>query len=148
MNKQLNHEFRLPDPVLLEPITDPRLERELMRRRIDQLTEANRVLQVQPTQIPQTPMRRPQYWAVRQYPWSFRAVGRLVQAIGLLLLGLVMALLVESTFGLTDAFNGTLAITQDVMKPVLLVLLGSGLMLTLRDQLLRATRSRQDQRSN
>jgi hypothetical protein len=146
MNKQLNREFRLPDPVQVEPITDPRLERELMRRRIDQLTEANRVLQVPQTQIPQTPSRRPRYWTVRQYPWSFRAAGMVTWAIALLLLGLVMALLVESTFGLTEAFNGTLAITQDVMKPVLLVLLGSGLMVTLRDQLTGS--ARQDRRSN
>jgi hypothetical protein len=145
MNKQLNHEFRLPDPVLLEPIADPRLERELMRRRIDQLTEANRVLQVQPPQT-QIPSRRPRYWTVRQYPWSFRVAGMVTWAIALLLLGLVMALLVESTFSLTDAFNGTLAITQDVMKPVLLVLLGSGLMITLRDQL--ATSARQDRGPN
>jgi hypothetical protein len=146
MNKQLNHEFRLPDPVLTEPINDPRLERELMRRRIDQLTEANRALQVPQTQIPQTPVRRQRYWAVREYPWSFRLGGRLVQAMVLLLLGLVMALLVEGTFGLTEAFQGTLAITQDLMKPILLVLLGSGLMLTLRDQL--ATSARHDPRSN
>jgi hypothetical protein len=145
MNKQLNREFRLPDPVQVEPITDPRLERELMRRRIDQLTETNRVLQAQPPQT-QIPSRRPRYWTVRQYPWSFRAAGMVTWAIALLLLGLVMALLVESTFGLTDAFNGTLAITQDVMKPVLLVLLGSGLMVTLRDQLTGS--ARQDRRSN
>jgi hypothetical protein len=145
MNKQLNREFRLPDPVLVEPINDPRLERELMRRRIDQLTEANRALQVPQTQIPQTPIRRPRYWAVRQYPWSFRAAGMVTWAIALLLLGLVMAMLVEGTFGMTEAFNGTLALTQDLMKPILLVLLGSGLMLTLRDQL--TTSARQDQRS-
>jgi hypothetical protein len=146
MNKQLNREFRLPDPVQVEPITDPRLERELMRRRIDQLTEANRALQAPQTQIPQTPIRRPRYWAVRQYPWSFRLAGRLVQAMVLLLLGLVMTMLVEGTFGLTEALNSTLDITQDLMKPILLVLIGSGLMLTLRDQL--ATSARQDQRSN
>jgi hypothetical protein len=145
MNKQLNHEFRLPDPVQVEPITDPRLERELMRRRIDQLTEANRVLQIQPPQT-QLPSRRPRYWTVRQYPWSFRLCGRLVQAMVLLLLGLVMTMLVEGTFGWTEALNSTLDITQDLMKPILLVLLGSGLMLTLRDQL--ATSARQDQRSN
>jgi hypothetical protein len=146
MNKQLNHEFRLPDPVLVEPINDPRLERELMRRRIDQLTAANRALQVPQTQIPQTSIRRPRYWTVRQYPWSFRLGGRLVQAIALLLMGLVMALLVEGTFNLTEAFNGTLAIIQDLMKPILLALIGSGLMLTLRDQI--TTSARQDQRSN
>jgi hypothetical protein len=148
MNKQLNHEFRLPDPVLVEPITDPRLERELMRRRIDQLTENNRVLQAQPalTQIPQTLRLRPRYWAVRQYPWSFRAVGRLVQAIGLLLFGLVMALLLEGTFNLPEAFSGTLAIAKALSKPILLALIGSGLMLTLRDQL--TTSSRQNQSSN
>jgi hypothetical protein len=145
MNKQLNREFRLPDPVLVEPINDPRLERELMRRRIDQLTEANRALQTQPSQT-QIPSRRPRYWAVRQYPWSFRLAGRLVQAMVLLLLGLVMTMLVEGTFGWTEALNSTLDITQDLMKPILLVLLGSGLMLTLRDQL--ATSARQDQRSN
>jgi hypothetical protein len=152
MNKQLNHEFRLPDPVLAEPINDPRLERELMRRRIDQLTQANRALhaqavqtQIPQTQIPQTQIRRPRYWAVRQYPWSFRAVGMVTWAIVLLLLGLVMAMLVEVTFGMTEAFNGTLALTQDLMKPILLVLLGSGLMLTLRDQLTAPVR--QDQRS-
>ncbi len=141
MNKQLNREFRLPDPVSVEPITDPRLERELLRRRIDQLTETNRVLQARPAQTA-PPIRRPRYWAVRQYPWSFRAAGMVTWAIALLLLGLVMALLVESTFGLTEAFNGTVALTQDVMKPVLLVLLGSGLMITLRDQL--TTSARQD----
>jgi hypothetical protein len=146
MNKQLNREFRLPDPVLVEPINDPRLERELMRRRIDQLTAANRALQVPQTQIPQTSIRRPRYWAVRQYPWSFRLGGRLVQAMVLLLLGLVMTMLVEGTFGMTKALNSTLDMTQDLMKPILLVLLGSGLMLTLRDQL--ATSARQDQRSN
>jgi hypothetical protein len=146
MNKQLNREFRLPDPVLAEPINDPRLERELMRRRIDQLTAANRALQVPQTQIPQTSIRRPRYWAVRQYPWSFRLGGRLVQAMVLLLLGLVMTMLVEGTFGMTKALNSTLDMTQDLMKPILLVLLGSGLMLTLRDQL--ATSARQDQRSN
>jgi hypothetical protein len=142
MNKQLNREFRLPDPVSVEPIIDPRLERELLRRRIDQLTETNRVLQARPAQTTLPPIRRPRYWAVRQYPWSFRAAGMVTWAIALLLLGLVMALLVESTFGLTEAFNGTLALTQDVMKPVLLVLLGSGLMITLRDQL--TTSARQD----
>ncbi|NJM44929.1 MAG: hypothetical protein HC860_01210 [Alkalinema sp. RU_4_3] len=147
MNKQLNHEFRLPDPVLVEPMIDPRLERELMRRRIDQLTEANRALQTQVPLLPTaSPLRRNRYWAVRQYPWSFRAAGRLTWAIALLLLGLVMALLVEGTLGMTEAFEGTLALTQDVMKPVLLVLLGTGLIITLRDQL--TTNKRQDQRSN
>jgi hypothetical protein len=145
MNKQLNHEFRLPDPVLLEPITDPRLERELMRRRIDQLTEANRVLQTR-IAAPQAAPRRPRYWAVRQYPWSFRAAGWVTWAVALLLLGLVMALMVEGTFGLTEAFDGTLALIQFVMKPILLVLLGLGLMVTLRDQL--STSAREDRRPN
>jgi hypothetical protein len=145
MNKQLNREFRLPDPILVEPINDPRLERELMRRRIDQLTEANRALQTQPSQT-QIPSRRPRYWAVRQYPWSFRAAGMVTWAMALLLLGLAMALLVEGTFNLTEAFKGTLTLTQAVMKPILLVLLGSGLMVTLRDQLM--TSARRDQRSN
>jgi hypothetical protein len=147
MNKQLNPEFRpelrpefrLPDPVLVEPIADPRLERELMRRRIDQLTQTNQALQAQfaqgltPRTLPSPgPNRR---WAVRQYPWSFRTGALVVWSLGLLLLGLVMALLVEGTLGWTEAFNGTLALTQDLIKPLMLVLLGIGVMLTLRDQL-------------
>jgi hypothetical protein len=137
MNKQLTHEFRLPDPVLLEPIRDPRLELELMRRRLGQLSEANQTLQqqlVRQQSMPGLP-RRPRYWAVRQYPWSFRVASMAVWAIALLVMGLVMALLVEGTFGWIEAFEGTRALFCDLVKPLLLVFLGLGLMVTLRDQL-------------